>query len=745
VLVFDSGSWTPQTPQVWSLGGNPGTTPGTNYLGTSDNQPLELHVNGMRALRFEPTANDAGHSNIVNVIGGSPANYVSNSVVGATIAGGGAANYIGYLSSSNSVAADFGTVGGGYQNSITAYEATIGGGVRNTATNRDATIGGGFFNTAGGIAATVGGGEENTAGADVATVSGGIENIASGIDGTVGGGQQNTASGGFATVPGGFFNTASGDYSFAAGDEAKALNRGAFVWADSQVAPFSSTANDQFSVRAQGGVRLVTGGTGLTVDGQPALAGANGGGLTNVNASLLQGLDSTSFWKTSGNGGTTPGVNFIGTSDNQPLELHVNGLRVLRLEPTANIANYSNIVNVIGGSPVNYVSNGVRGATIAGGGAANYFGSSSNSVTADFGTVGGGYQNSITALALVATIGGGAKNTVTNFNSTIAGGFANIAGGPGATVGGGQLNTATGNFSTVSGGFTNIASIDFDTVSGGRGNHAIGGSSTVPGGDQNIASGGYSFAAGRQAQALNEGAFVWADSQFGAFSSTANDQFLIRAQGGVGIGITNPLSPLDVGGRIRSRGDTAFNTAGIWLQRADTASDRAFVGMFGDGYVGFFGNAGASWGLVMNVTNGNVGIGATSPAHLLQVGVGGSPAYCDGGNWVNGSDRNAKRAFTAINARDVLEKVSDLPITEWQYKTDAEGMRHLGPMAQDFHAAFGLNGEDEKHISTVDEGGVALAAIQGLNQKLEEARVENAELKARVEKLEELLNRRLER
>jgi hypothetical protein len=115
-------------------------------------------------------------------------------------------------------------------------------------------------------------------------------------------------------------------------------------------------------------------------------------------------------------------------------------------------------------------------------------------------------------------------------------------------------------------------------------------------------------------------------------------------------------------------------------------------------------------------------------------------AYCNGTSWVNNSDRNTKEAFTAINPRTVLEKVTALPITEWEYKAEADGSKHLGPMAQDFHAAFGLNGADDKHIATVDESGVALAAIQGLNQKLEETRAENAALKARLEKLEQLLS-----
>ena len=127
---------------------------------------------------------------------------------------------------------------------------------------------------------------------------------------------------------------------------------------------------------------------------------------------------------------------------------------------------------------------------------------------------------------------------------------------------------------------------------------------------------------------------------------------------------------------------------------------------------------------------GNVGIGNANPANLLVVGTGG--AYCDGTTWVNGSDRNSKQDFSLVNPRSVLAKVAAMPITEWQYKIEP-GLEHIGPMAQDFHAAFGLNGSDDKHISTVDEGGVALAAIQGLNQKLEEQAkekdAENAELK----------------
>ena len=131
--------------------------------------------------------------------------------------------------------------------------------------------------------------------------------------------------------------------------------------------------------------------------------------------------------------------------------------------------------------------------------------------------------------------------------------------------------------------------------------------------------------------------------------------------------------------------------------------------------------------------------GGTELMHLVAGGL-----YVNG-TFVSSSDRNAKENFKPVDPRAVLEKVAALPLSEWNYKSDTAS-RHLGPMAQDFHAAFGI-GPDDKHIATVDADGVALAAIQGLNQKVDDrsqesgARIqkleaENAELKARLTNLE---------
>ena len=173
----------------------------------------------------------------------------------------------------------------------------------------------------------------------------------------------------------------------------------------------------------------------------------------------------------------------------------------------------------IGGGRNNAAS--ATDATIAGGG-----GGAGNRATDDYGAVGGGTNNQA---------GDNAGTTADRAYATVAGGFGNTAGGQSSTVGGGVGNVISNSGTSA-------------TIGGGNSNAASGAHATVPGGNSNSAAGTYSFAAGRRAKANHAGAFVWGDQTDADFASTAVDQFLIRATGGVGIGTASPSEKLEVSG-----------------------------------------------------------------------------------------------------------------------------------------------------------------------------------------------------
>lgn len=265
--------------------------------------------------------------------------------------------------------------------------------------------------------------------------------------------------------------------------------------------------------------------------------------------------------------------------------------------------------NLIGGRADNSVTSGVAGATIGGGGSA---GVDNNRVTDDFGTIGGGDRNQAgnnsgtTTDRPYATVGGGQNNSASGNRSTVSGGESNSASGQRTFVGGGLSNQATGTYATISGGRSNLASGSyttvsgggpsdtgnvnntrnrvtddygaiggggnnqagdnagtsadhaFATVSGGEANIASGAHSTVPGGQLNTAAGGFSLAAGRRAKAMHDGSVVIADSTDEDFSSTASDQFLARATGGVRLNVDTAGGGL----RIEPTFDNSFDYEG---------------------------------------------------------------------------------------------------------------------------------------------------------------------------------------
>ncbi len=443
---------------------------------------------------------------------------------------------------------------------------------------------------------------------------------------------------------------------------------------------------------------------------RPAAAGPNANpGAPNPGHVWTEieghGIDSAGWW--------------LGTIASNALELRVNGVRALRLEPNATSPN------VIGGYSGNSVTAGAYGATISGGGssgaanqaevnyatvgggqantasggyatvpggvsntaggfAATVGGGYINAARNDYSTVGGGHSNTAsgsdatigggagngasgtdatigggdinTAGDVAATVGGGESNTANGVLATVGGGYANTASSQDATVGGGHSNTASGGLATVGGGYSNMASGTEATVGGGVSNTASGNQATVPGGSANTAAGNYSFAAGYRAQANHPGAFVWADSTGSFFPSSAANMFQVRASGGYGF-YTDPSA-----------------TTGVYL-------------------------------------------------------LGGS------GSWSSFSSRDVKENFTPVDGQEVLASLANVPVSTWNYKAQDASIRHMGPVAQDFSAAFGL-GESDTGISTVDADGVAMAGIQGLYQLSQEQASRIQTLEAQVTALE---------
>ena len=395
----------------------------------------------------------------------------------------------------------------------------------------------------------------------------------------------------------------------------------------------------------------------------------------------------------------------------------------------------------IGGGYLNTIGVDSTGAVIAGG--------ERNTLGDDClaSVIAGGHENLIQLGAYLSVIGGGDQNVIqTNaFYSTIAGGFANWI-QPGAylsVIGGGELNRSSPNagWSTIGGGTLNIA---------------LGRYGTIPGGYENMAAGN-AFAAGHRAKAVTDGSFVWADNTEADFVSTEINQFLIRAAGGVGINKNNPATALDVNGTVSITGGrlgigTTSPSRELEIQNSGdveigikSTDANGHLWTLQSSAVNGSGDRDAAFQIIdrtfgasrlLIATNGDVGIGTSSPLNKLHVN-GGITCVA----LTQTSDRHAKEHFAPVSPREVLDKVTAMPITTWNFKGFRDG-RHMGPMAQDFYAAFGLGGGDTT-ITSIDPDGVALAAIQGLNLKLEERskklEAENAALKSRLERLERLL------
>ena len=244
------------------------------------------------------------------------------------------------------------------------------------------------------------------------------------------------------------------------------------------------------------------------------------------------------------------------------------------------------------------------------------------------------------------------------------------------------------------------------------------------------------------ASGLKAGGLLVSDS-FGYANPGKSD---IIVKGRIGVGTASPstdsrihavASGGDNGVKGESPGWVGINGAGLYGVAGTTTSSSGY-GVFGRSHTG---GADASYAGYFE--------GYVKATQGLLVGTFGDfGSRVVATEFIETSDRNAKRNFASVDTGSILQRLVSLPIQTWNFTNQSESVRHIGPMAQDFHAAFQV-GQDDKHISTIDVGGVAFAAIQGLNQKLEDELkrrdAENAELKQRVTELEQLMKALTER
>lgn len=218
-----------------------------------------------------------------------------------------------------------------------------------------------------------------------------------------------------------------------------------------------------------------------------------------------------------------------------------------------------------------------------------------------------------------------------------------------------------------------------------------------------------------------------------ASPAPAQEALSVDPSGNVGIGIAAPAFPLHVvrdnGGsllqllQLENNGDPSFV---LRDSSSGNATEFRLLGPSDTFSVNHVGTGGAEF----RITRAGQMIVGPAGAQSLVLAPNGNLTIA--GTLQQNSDVNAKRAVELVEAETVLAKIASLPISTWEYKSDEDGVKHLGPMAQDFHSAFGL-GDDPSKLSPGDVAGAAIAAIQAQQAMIiaQGARIEALEAQLR--------------
>ncbi len=350
--------------------------------------------------------------------------------------------------------------------------------------------------------------------------------------------------------------------------------------------------------------------------------------------------------------------------------------------------------------------------------------------------VGGGNFNS--ALGSQATVGGGFLNGAADSYATVAGGYSNLA-NLASAIGGGRYNYARGEYTTIAGGGglvaldSNSVLGDYSSIGGGRRNAITGTESTIGGGNNNRANGDEATVGGgedNEANAANATVGGGTGNVASGIESTISGGshnvaygYLSTVGGGYGNKCYGSYCVIPGGDR---------DTIATGVERSMAFGRSVLVSA--DYRVVFF--EGSYHGrLGVNRDDGDGGI--LHPIHVGTNSSNGNGAHLtNGGTWTSKSSRQSKENFMQLDGKELLDKLSSVPVEVWNYKNTDE--RHIGPMAEDFVAAFdvGTIREDDSqrengYLAAGDVAGVALAAVKELHKTQQE-------LKEKVQRIEQL-------
>ena len=338
--------------------------------------------------------------------------------------------------------------------------------------------------------------------------------------------------------------------------------------------------------------------------------------------------------------------------------------------------------------------------------------------------------NLSTAMGLLTTASG--INSTAMGLSTTASGYTSIAMGKNTTASN-YASTAMGDSTTASGNYS--TAMGFGTIANNTNSTAVGKSTTASNyastamGDSTTASGPYSTAMGYYSTASGNSSTAMGNSTFA-----------------VGVGST----AMGLSTQATNTGSTSIGIGAFATGHASTAIGQS-VTASGDGSV--------AMGTAVSTNNysGSFIFGdyttltvfsASAPDQFTAVFTGGydfrtsrtatAGAYMNGGTsgWVAYCDRNKKENFRHVDGEELLQKVRSMSITEWNYKHTDPSIKYIGPVAQDFYAAFHLGGKDSLGINSICIDGVNMAAVQALEKRTAELRDKTSELQAKTAELE---------